>query len=189
MALIALILVIVVSAITVKVGTVALTLTGLDRRRAAFQALSALTNTGWTTRETEMLMTHDQRRRIVMVLMVLGHAGLASVVATLMLSLSQRRPNEVFEYIAILAGVILTLYGLARWRGFDHRLTAEIEKRLRQTSALRVTNFEEVLMLAEGYGVFEVQITEQSDIATRPSASRACAAEGCLCWRWTAAVE
>ncbi|HWP43434.1 MAG TPA: TrkA C-terminal domain-containing protein [Blastocatellia bacterium] len=167
MALIALILVIVISAVTVKVGTVALVMTGLDRRRAAFQALSALTNTGWTTRETELLMSHDQRRRIVMILMVLGHAGLASTVATLMLSLSQRDAGEVLESLAILAGVILAMYLLARWRHFDRHLTAEIEKRLRQTSALRVTNFEEVLMLAEGYGVFEVYVTEQSQIANK----------------------
>jgi hypothetical protein len=167
MALIALILVIVVSAITVKVGTVALTMTGLDRRKAAFQALSALTNTGWTTRETELLMAHDQRRRIVMILMVLGHAGLASAVATLMMSLSQRDAGEVFARVGILAGVIIGLYLLAKWQGFNRRLTAAIEGRLRQTSALRATNLEEVLMLAEGYGVFEVYVAEKSPLANK----------------------
>jgi hypothetical protein len=165
MALFALILVIVISAVAVKVGTVALTMTGLDRRKAAFQSLSAFTNTGWTTREAELLMPHDQRRRIIMLLMVLGHAGLASAIATLMLSLGEREVTEVLETLAILAAVIVAIYLLARWQGLDRRLTAEIEKRLRQTTSLRVSSFEEVLLLTEGYGIVEVYVTQDSDLA------------------------
>jgi hypothetical protein len=167
MALLALILVILISIVTVKVGTVALTMTGLDRRKAAFQALSAFTNTGWTTRETELLMAHDQRRLIVMILMVLGHAGFASGVTALVLSLGERGAAEVLEKLATLAAVIVALYMLARWRGLNRRLTAEIEKRLRQSTSLRVASFEEVLLLAEGYGIVEVNVTDESDIANK----------------------
>jgi hypothetical protein len=165
MALFALILVIVISAVMVKVGTVALTMTGLDRRKAAFQSLSAFTNTGWTTREAELLMPHDQRRRIIMILIALGHAGLASAIATLMLSLGEREVTEVLETLAILAAVIVAMYLLARWRGLDRRLTAEIEKRLRQTTSLRVSSFEEVLLLTEGYGIVEVYVTGDYNLA------------------------
>jgi hypothetical protein len=165
MALFALILVLLISAVVVKVGTVALTMTGLDRRKAAFQALSAFSTTGWTTREAELLMSHDQRRRIIMILVVLGHAGFASVIATLMLSLGQRGMLEISAKLVILAAALVTFYLLARWGGFNHRLTAEIERRLRQTTDLRVTSFEEVLLLAEGYGVVEVYVTDQSNIA------------------------
>jgi hypothetical protein len=167
MALFALIIVILISTVMVKVGTVALTMTGLDRRKAAFQALSAFTNTGWTTREAELLMAHDQRRRIIMLLVVLGHAGLASGVATLILSLGERQASDVFAKLAILAAVIFVVYLLAHWRGLDHQLTAQIEKRLRQTTSLRTSSFEEVLLLAEGYGIVEVYITDQSDIANK----------------------
>jgi hypothetical protein len=167
MALLALIVVIVVSALAVKVGAVALTMTGLDRRIAGFQAHSAFTNTGWTTREAELLMAHDQRRRIVRVLMVLGHAGLASVIATLISSLVQRPRMEMLTNLLIIAVVIAIIYLLARWHGLDARLTAEIEKRLRQTTDLRVSTFEEVLLLNEGYGVVEVYVTDDSEIANK----------------------
>jgi hypothetical protein len=165
MALVVLITAILVSALVVKVGTVALTMTGLDRRKAAFQSQSAFTNTGWTTRETELIMAHDQRRRIVGAMMVLGYAGFASVVATLIASLGQRGVTGFFRSLAILAIGVLFIYLLARWRGLDRRLTAEIEKRLRQTTDLRGVSFEEVLFLAEGYGVAEVYVFEGSDIA------------------------
>jgi hypothetical protein len=167
MALFALILVMLISSLTVRVGRVALTMTGLDRRKASFQALSAFTTSGWTTRETELLMSHDQRRRIVMLLMVLGHAGLASGIVTLIESLGARGVAEVFAKVAIISGAAIVLYLLARWRGLDRKLTAEIEKRLRQTTDLRVGSFEEVLLLAEGYGILEIYVTEESDIANK----------------------
>lgn len=165
MALIALILVMLISSLTVKVGRVALTMTGLDRRKASFQALSAFTTAGWTTRETELVMNHDKRRRIVMILMVLGHAGLASGIATLMESLGERGAAEVLWKLALIAVANVVLYLLAHWKGLDRQLTAEIEKRLKQTTDLREVNFEEVLLLAEGYGVVEVYLREESDIA------------------------
>jgi len=164
MALFALILIILVSVVVVKIGTVALTMTGLDRRKAAFQALSAFSTTGWTTREAELLMSHDQRRRIVMILVVLGHAGFASGLATLMLSMGEREISEVMAKLGILAAAISLLFLLARWGGLDRQLTKEIEKRLRQTTDLRVTSFEEVLLLNEGYGVVEVYVRDDSHI-------------------------
>jgi hypothetical protein len=89
----------------------------------------------------------------------------ASVRATLILSLGERGAAEGIGMVAVLFGVIAVLYTLARWQGLDRRLTAEIEKRLRQTTDLRVTTFEEVLLLNEGYGVVEVFVSETSDIA------------------------
>jgi len=106
MALVVLITPILISALVVKVGTVALTMTGLDRRKAAFQAHSAFTNTGWTTRETELIMAHDQRRRIVGAMMAPSYAGFASVIASLIASLGQRGVIGIFRSLAILTVAI-----------------------------------------------------------------------------------
>ncbi|KKL58829.1 hypothetical protein LCGC14_2221450, partial [marine sediment metagenome] len=76
------ILVIVVVFIIVMIGkvvTVALKLTGLDERTASFQTLSALTCTGFTTREAESVVTHPMRRRIIFFLMIIGNAGMVAV--------------------------------------------------------------------------------------------------------------
>src|SRR4030042_1674213 len=53
-------------------GSIALEATGMERRRARFQALSALTTSGFTTRESEDVVNHPRRRLIAGWLMFLG---------------------------------------------------------------------------------------------------------------------
>jgi len=57
-------------------GSIALEATGMERRRARFQALSALTGTGFTTREAEDIVGHPRRRLIASWLMFLGSVGI-----------------------------------------------------------------------------------------------------------------
>ena len=59
-----------VSYLVVRAAGIALMMTGLDRRKAFFQALSAFTGTGFTTREAERVVNHPTRRTIVSWLMV-----------------------------------------------------------------------------------------------------------------------
>ncbi|MCZ6603325.1 MAG: TrkA-C domain protein, partial [Planctomycetota bacterium] len=57
-----LLIIITVSMICVKIGSVALRMTGMNQESASFQSLSAFTGTGFTTREAETI-TKDRRRR------------------------------------------------------------------------------------------------------------------------------
>jgi hypothetical protein len=57
-------------------GSIALEATGMERKRARFQAMSALTGTGFTTREAEDIVSHPRRRLIAGWLMFLGNAGI-----------------------------------------------------------------------------------------------------------------
>ena len=76
------ILTLTVSFIVVRVGAIAFQLTGLEWSLAKFQALSCFTGTGFTTREAELITGNPQRRRIASVLMVLGNAGLVTLILT-----------------------------------------------------------------------------------------------------------
>lgn len=76
--------VVVLSILVSRIATVALTVTGLPPESARFQARSALSGTGFTTDEAEQVVNHPLRRRIVMVLMLLGTAGLVTVIASLL---------------------------------------------------------------------------------------------------------
>jgi Trk-type K+ transport system membrane component len=53
-------------------GSIALEATGLERSKARFQTLSALTGTGFTTRQAESVVNHPKRRRIVAWLILIG---------------------------------------------------------------------------------------------------------------------
>lgn len=74
------------SLLIARIATVALTLTGVSREIARFQARSALTGTGFTTTEAETIVGHPVRRRIVMYPMVLRNAGLVTAVSSFILS-------------------------------------------------------------------------------------------------------
>lgn len=88
------VIVLVVSFIAVRIGAIAFQLTGLEWSTAKFQALSCFTSTGFTTKEAELITGDKQRRRIASVLIVFGHAGLVTMIATLANSL---RAQEVIE--------------------------------------------------------------------------------------------
>ena len=60
-----------VSFFFVRLAVVALRLTGLPEQNAKFQAMSALTGTGLTTTEAEMIVNYPIRRKIIAWLMIL----------------------------------------------------------------------------------------------------------------------
>ncbi|MDF2957610.1 MAG: PhoU and TrkA_C domain-containing protein [Candidatus Alkanophagales archaeon MCA70_species_1] len=61
-------LVVIVLSVVVRIGAIALELTGLSRDVAAFQAQSAFSGVGFTTSESEFIASHPVRRRIVRIL-------------------------------------------------------------------------------------------------------------------------
>src|SRR4030043_133415 len=87
MNLVLFIIVLAVSFIVVRIGAIAFQLTGLEWSVAKFQALSCFTATGFTTKEAELITSNRQRRRIASILIVTGHAGLVTLIATLANSL------------------------------------------------------------------------------------------------------
>ncbi len=88
-----LLLAIIVSFIVVRIGATALELTGLSWERAKFQALSAFTNAGFTTQESEEIVRHPLRRRIVSYLIVLGNAGLVATIGSFAGPSSSHNPH------------------------------------------------------------------------------------------------
>jgi hypothetical protein len=72
-----------ISSTIVRVAAVFLEHTGLSREISRIQAMSALSGTGFTTSESELILQTPERRRILTVLIITGSIGLASVVATL----------------------------------------------------------------------------------------------------------
>lgn len=79
--LVLLIFLLVVSVFLVKIGALMLEMTGMDPEWARFQALSAFTQTGFTTSEAEGAVNHPVRRRIISGLMLSGAASLITMVS------------------------------------------------------------------------------------------------------------
>ena len=87
MNLILFILALVISFTVVRIGAIAFEITGLNWTLASFQSISCFTGTGFTTRESELITSDPKRRKIATILMVLGYAGLATFITTLINSM------------------------------------------------------------------------------------------------------
>jgi len=72
--IIAFLTVLALSLVLTRVATVALTMTGLSQEVDKFQARSAFTGTGFTTKEAENVVNHPVLRRIIAMLMIIRSA-------------------------------------------------------------------------------------------------------------------
>ncbi|MFA3920857.1 hypothetical protein [Ruegeria hyattellae] len=102
----------------VRVAGVALRLTGLPQPVARFQAISALTGTGFTTSEAEGTMHHPVRRRVLTLLMFTGHLGIVSLASTVILTVAsiEDRLGVVLQVFALVASVVaIVVLASSKW--------------------------------------------------------------------------
>ncbi|MGI9341723.1 MAG: potassium transporter TrkA [Gammaproteobacteria bacterium] len=145
------------SVFVTRVAAVALRLTGLDETTARFQALSAFTGTGFTTREAETIVNYPVRRRVVSLLMIVGNLGLVTVVATLVASLVHT-DGDVDAVMAQLGWLLvgLALLWFLMLNGFANRIMCTVIGRvLVATTSLGKRRFHRLLQVGEGYSVCE----------------------------------
>jgi len=149
----------------VRIGAIALEMTGMERSRARFQALSAFSGTGFTTREAESVVSHPRRRKIVTYLMILGNAGIVSVIATFVLSLKETGVFRPSLNLVIIIVSIIVLYRIASQREFAQKLTNKIRELLKKKLHFDKVYIEELLQQADGYGIARIIVAKKSKVA------------------------
>lgn len=104
------------------IGSLALEATGLDRPRSRFQALSALTGTGFTTTQAELIVEHVKRRKIVTYLIFLGNTAVLGFIVLLVLYIIAGIEAPSPAVLAITIAVIVAI-ALAFWLGLIDRIS------------------------------------------------------------------
>jgi TrkA-C domain len=166
MAIVTVLAVVIASLLITRVGAVALMLTGMSRESSRFQARSAFFGVGFTTAEAEAVVSHPVRRRIIAWLILLGNAGVISVLGTLVISFSGQDENRLLRAAVLAAGlVLLALLGASR--PVDRMLTRLIRRALGRWTDLDVRDYSAVLELEGGYTVAELLVEESDWIAGR----------------------
>ncbi len=160
-------LVVLFSIIVVRIGTVALKMTGLSRDVAAFQAQSAFSGVGFTTSESEYVVSHPVRRRIIRILMLLGSAGLTSAMATLVLTFVGTSPQEMLDRAIWLAIGLAALFFFARSKLVDRGLSWIIERALERFTHIKIYDYEQLLGLSKGYTISMINVKDNSWLAGR----------------------
>jgi hypothetical protein len=172
------IIVIIVSFIVVRIGAIAFQLTGLEWSLAKFQALSCFTSTGFTTREAELITSDPRRRRIASVLIVLGHAGFVTMIATFANTIRPRATKLSIPFVPayvpswlqpwinliIIVAAIYIIYKVFTNTKLARKLTDSLRKRIIKKDIIRSVSREELALATGGYGVSKIQVSESNPI-------------------------
>lgn len=142
-----------------EIATVLLTMTGVDRDTAKFQSISALTGTGFTTKEAAQVLNSPQQRQIIATLMILGRAGVILIFAGVI-----RQYQSHFFSLKII-GYVIAFYIFLKI--FTRKVIANwihdlVESYLIKYKKAKKPRYEELLHLADGYGVVEVNLNQHS---------------------------
>lgn len=132
--------------------TVLFRLTGLTEEKARFQVVSLLTNSGYTTQESEAVVASKHRRILARATMIFGYAFTVTIVSTvvnLFMSWGKSELSAVLVYLPTLAVIFAAYYLTRRTAFFRTRFDGWIEKIGSRLLYGKNTN---KLMLMEDYG-------------------------------------
>ena len=185
-----------VSFIIVRIGAIAFELTGLEWSLAKFQSLSCFTSTGFTTREAELITGNPRRRRIATYMIVLGHAGFVTLIATFANSLQPSTfvlkfsipfldtvfPVHILPWInlVIIIGVVFAIVKILGRSGFRDRLTRLLRSFIVKRKMIKPVSFEELLIATGGYGVSTIDVEHQHYIRDKTIAKSELSRQGII---------
>lgn len=167
-ALYSFLVIVIFSIIVIRIGAIALELTGISPEVAAFQAQSAFSGVGFTTSESEIIVSHPVRRRILRILMLLGSAGLTSSIATLILAFAgQPGVTAGIRAIILVIGLVaIFIFVRSKWiyRGMKRLIVRALD---RWAPKLRVHDYEVLLGLDKGYTISQITVKENNWMSGR----------------------
>ena len=179
MSLILFVIILIVSIIAVKIGSIAFELTGAQGPQALFQSISCFTGTGFTTKEAELIVSDPQRRQIASVLMVLGNAGFVTLIATFASSMTSDGfsvpflhglvPHgvEILIKIVLIAIIVYVIYKIFSHSALSRRLNELFKKKIVKREFVKPVSFKELLVETGGYGVSSIRVFKDSSIVDK----------------------
>ncbi|MCF8236362.1 MAG: TrkA C-terminal domain-containing protein [Bacteroidales bacterium] len=161
--LLSVILILIFSIIITKVATAALVNTGLSQKAAKFQARSAFTGCGFTTSEAEKITQHPIRRKIVQVMMLLGNAGIVTVIASLLLTFVNQDEKSLPAYfnLIIIAGSVILLAIITSSRSIDKWLDKVINMTLGKITKLNIRDYSALHKLSYDFQIAELHVRKE----------------------------
>ncbi|MDQ4097814.1 MAG: TrkA C-terminal domain-containing protein [Actinomycetota bacterium] len=167
-AIVVLLVVAMLSLLITRIATIALTATGMARPSARFQSRSALSGVGFTTTESEAVVAHPARRRIIMALMLLGSAGLATSIGGILVGfVGTANAGDHLTRGAVLVGGLVLIYALSMSSRVDRALSTVIGGALARFTDLEVRDYAALLHVSGEYEVKELLAADDDWITGR----------------------
>jgi hypothetical protein len=138
-------------------GSAALEASGMERRKARFQALSALTGTGFTTGEAESVVNNPRRRLVASWLIFLGNAGAIGFIIALILWIrAGLTAPSPFQMVILIASLII--FALLIGLGMMDRITSRVVKAFRKGDTIPDAAAGQILHQTADYGVLRYEV-------------------------------
>lgn len=179
LAILSLIIVVFLSILITRIASIALTHTGLTRESAKFQARSAFSGVGFTTSESEMVVNHPVRRKIVLTLILIGNAGIVAAISSLILTFVQEGEETTLTFrIVLLVSGIVFLWAFASSKLVDRWLSRTVDSLLTRYTDLNITDYASLLQLTGEYRLVEMRIESEDWLNGKTLASSNLRQEG-----------
>lgn len=166
-AVISLFVILTLSLLITRLATAALTLTGISHELARLQSISAFTGVGFTTAESEALVEHPARRRVLILLMILGNAGVVTAISSLVLTFVGQQESDAYVRGAWILGGLLLLWLVARSRWVDRTMHHVMQAVLNRSGAIRAQDYARLLDLRGEYVVTTHRVGSEDWLAGR----------------------
>lgn len=132
--------------------TILFRLTGMTEGHARFQAISLLTNSGFTTQESELITNSLIRRKLAKVTMVFGYAFTVTIASTLVNMFMAMSSAEMYSVIVSAPLTLLILFGMFLLRS-NRRCKAKFDAIIeRQANRLLFHDKTNPIILLNDYG-------------------------------------
>lgn len=179
-ALVSLLVIITISLIVVRIGAISLWMTGLSKDLAVFQSQSAFSGVGFTTKESESVVRHPARRRIIRLLMLLGNAGIMSAIAGLILTFYRGTGKDVALRVFCVLAALVLLWIASRSKFLERIMTRIIKAALVRWTDLEVHDYARLLNVGKGYTIAELEVEADNWLCGKTLSELALNLEGVL---------
>ena len=151
----------------IEVFPILLKMTGLELNKARFQIISILTHTGFTTRESELIVQHPQRRRIASIVMIVSYVAQITLI-TLLFDLIYQNEKSIFNLFIIFVILVIFITVVTKNKYIMDKFERVTEKIL--TKSVRKSkegSIDKILNLSPEFSIFEILIDGKSSICNK----------------------
>lgn len=147
----------------IEVFTVIFMLTGMSNTRAKFQVISLLTNSGFTTTESEIILSSRKRRKIAITIMLFGtifNVAVVSILVNVVLSFSKNGNLNVFHITLYLLGFMTFIIIIKKIPFFRVTFDNIVKRIATKVSYSKKANPMLILDNFHGFAIVQIKIVE-----------------------------
>ena len=151
----------------IEILSIALKITGLELSKARFQVISILTHTGFTTRESELIVQHPTRRKIASALMIVSYVAQVTLI-TLLFDIIYSNKDSLFSVFAVAGIALLLIAFLTKSNRILHKFEMLTEKLLiNKVKNTKESRIDKILNLSPEFSIYEIVVYSENPICNK----------------------